>query len=78
MIRLLPLLLVTSCVPDIGPPEGYSRRFECTYHGFTVLKGWITVHENLEDQSDKLDLDSPLECRSEEYDAVKCVISESP
>ena len=78
MIRILALLLIGSCVPDIGPPEGYSRRFECTYHGFTVLKGWITVHEDLEEHADRLDLHSDLECRSQDYDAVRCFISESP
>ncbi len=69
------LLLLASCAPEPPePPEGYSERFKCTYSGFTVLKGWLTVDQDLEDVADSLDLSLGLDCESEEYAKLSCYL----
>ncbi len=78
LLRTVCLLLIASCAPPRPEmPEGYSLPFNCSYSGFTVLKGWITVDPTLEDFQDQLDLTYGLECSSEVHEKVKCFIDAS-
>jgi hypothetical protein len=68
------LSLAMSCADFGEPPEHFSAEFRCTYHGFVVLRGWLTVDESLEDQLDRIDVSGGLQCDSAEYDAVQCAL----
>jgi len=71
---LLAVIMACSSPPRPEMPEGYSLPFTCTYSGFTILEGWLTVDSELESIADSLDLSSGLACDSEEYKQLKCFI----
>ncbi len=69
------LLLLCSCAaPRPDMPDGYSVPFTCSYAGFVVLRGWITVDPALEDFQDQLDLNYGLECESPVHEKVRCFV----
>ena len=79
IFRVFFLLLLANCAAGCAPPrpempEGYSLPFTCTYSGFIVVEGWLTVDDRLSDYADRLDLSQGLDCDSEEYKQLKCYI----
>ena len=57
---------------------GVSIPFSCTYSGFKVLDGWITVPEEKVEQMEEFGFniyDYWLECESAIYNELKCSAS---
>lgn len=81
MRRFICLVLSFVCFSCLGPPPkpsddiGVSIPFFCTYAGFLVLEGWITVPVEKVDQIEKFGIDIyeyTLDCESALYHQMKC------
>ncbi len=70
---ILALLLGSGCAPMPEKPEPHSIAFICSFNGFRVLEGWITVSEARAEIAEDINLDQYwLDCDSPSLDGLKC------